>query len=201
MSNNFLIRRLGSHQTEKIKCSVIFASNKNLAELKDLLLADFFDRIAQLVISFPALREMPEERLQDWQQVWQQLNFSGLAPEETALLDCLHKQPLYGNFRDLQKIAIYYKSFMDFNDELKQLIGINSAFEYAKKEFEKYHTSIDKIDTNPCFIVGKTAKEMEQCFHNELIAWAAAYYGGTNKKIAEKLGVTERTLNHWKINS
>ncbi len=197
-NNQFSIRRLGSHKIEKIECTVIFASNKSILELKEILLPDFFDRIAQLVITFPALRETPEERLQDWQAVWQQLKFSDVAPEEAELLDWLNKQSLYGNFRDLQKIAIYYKSFLGFSDELKKLIGISSAFEYARSEFEKYHVALETQNSSICFEKGKTAKQMEQCFHHKLIEWAEVNYTGDKKQIAEKLAVSEKTLSNWK---
>jgi transcriptional regulator with AAA-type ATPase domain len=198
-NNEFSIRKLGATKTERIQCTIIFASNKTVEELKTLLLPDFFDRIAQLIITFPALRETPEERLQDWKEVWQQLKFEGTAPEEKALLNWLEQQPLYGNFRDLQKIAIYYKSFLSFSEELKTLIGINSAFEYTKTEFEKYHIAVQNIPTENCFQIGKTADQMKQCFQQKLIAWAeSTYHGSTKKQIAEKLGVTAKTLNNWK---
>lgn len=200
-NNQFSIRRLGSAKSKKIQCRVIFASNKNIEELKQILLPDFFDRIAQLVITFPPLRETPEERLDDWHEVWKQLQFAGNIPEESELLNWLNKQPLYGNFRDLQKIAIYYKSFLEFDDELKQLTGVKSAFEYTKIEFENYHAAIHNNRSFPCFEVGKTAKEMEQCFHLELLEWAEKKYSGTQKQIAEKLDVSEKTLHNWKSKS
>jgi transcriptional regulator with PAS, ATPase and Fis domain len=196
--NNFSIRKLGSNKPEKIHCTIIFASNRRIDELKQCLLPDFFDRIAQLVISFPPLRETPEDRRQDWQEIWEQLKFPPPAPLDKNFLVWLEQQPLYGNFRDLQKIAIYYKSFLDFSDELKQLIGINSAFEYTRQEFEAYHAALEDTDNHPLFVAGKTAKAMEIDFHKHLIAWAEQHYGGTQKYIADKLDITVKTLAHWK---
>lgn len=197
-NNQFSIRKLGANKVEKIQCTVVFASNKCIRELKQYLLPDFFDRIAQLVIVFPPLREARDERRQDWEEVWKQLKFDEPVPKDEAFLSWLEQQPLYGNFRDLQKIAIYYKSFMDFDDELKNLIDIRSASEYAKKEFGKYHADIKGADNTPFFTEEKTAKEMEAHFHKELILWAENRYSESQKQVAEKLGITVKTLANWK---
>ncbi len=196
-NNQFSIRRLGANRTEKIKCTVVFASNKRIDQLKQCLLPDFFDRIAQLVITFPPLREAREERLQDWKEVWEQLKFPRPAPEDRPFLAWLAQQPLYGNFRDLQKIAIYYKTFLDFDEKLKRLIGVQSAFEYTRREFAAYHANIEGTDNSTFFVAGKTAREMEAVFHQELARWAKQYYGGSQRKVAENLGITVKTLNNW----
>jgi transcriptional regulator with AAA-type ATPase domain len=197
-NNRFKIRRLGATQAENIQSTVIFASNRDIDELKHCLLPDFFDRIAQLIITFPPLRDTPEERIKDWQDVWQQLKFPQPVPMDKHFLNWLEQQPLYGNFRDLQKIAIYYKSFLDFNDELKQLIGIHSAFEYTRKEFDAYHASFAGAEKHALFADGKTAKDMERDFRQALVRWAEKYYGGKQKQLAEKLGITVKTLTNWK---
>lgn len=184
--NFFRIRRMGGESDEKIKCRVIFASNLPIAELKMRLLPDFYDRISQLIIEIPSLRETPEDREADWNKIWEQLRFGDASDGEIILksdrklADWLKKQPLRGNFRDLQKIAILAYSYDQFDDDLKKIIretsGYNSRFEYVSKEFGKYY--IDSADkTNPYLNMGSEPEEMLNNFRRDIADWAVASFG------------------------
>ena len=143
-NNNFKFRRLGGMEEEETKFIAVFASNLPLDELKNALLPDFYDRIAQLIIELPPLRHTPEDREKDWETVWQQLKFDTLGfsvPREKELINWIKEQMLYGNYRDLQKIAIYYKSFLELPDEAKKLEKCYSAFEFASKQYNKYYST------------------------------------------------------------
>jgi len=204
-NNKMSIRRLGSNREIKVECRLIFATNKSVKELKEILLPDFYDRIVQHVVNFPSLRETPEDRLDDWKRVWQELNFEGNpeAPGEDKLINWLMSLSLYGNFRDLQKIAIYYNVFDQFDKETKELIKEKSAFQYAKSEFEKYHsakTDIEKPKFN--FNENQTTKQMIADYCYELQAWAVDNYGNRKKAISHfndlHETITEKTFNNWK---
>ena len=65
---------------------------------------------------------------------------------ESELINWLKKLPHYGNYRDLQKIAMYYNVFNEFEVDTRKLIEEDSAFKYSKAEFEKYHSSLDRED-------------------------------------------------------
>ena len=112
--NRMSIRRLGDTKEIKISCRLIFATNRTIAELKKDLLPDFYDRIVQHVITIPALRETEEDRVDDWKKIWNNLKFKGNPPVPTDnnLIKWLKSLQLYGNYRDLQKIAIYYNCLL-----------------------------------------------------------------------------------------
>ncbi|GAB4344259.1 MAG: hypothetical protein OHK0038_24450 [Flammeovirgaceae bacterium] len=206
-NNQLSIRRLGENKERKVKdVRLIFATNQNVEKLHDLLLSDFYDRIVQHVIHIPPLRETLEDREQDWEKVWKGLKFKGMpsVPKEPKLMQWLKKLPLYGNYRDLQKIAMYYNIFNQFDDDTKKMLKEKTAFEYAKNEFEKYHSPVtaflEKEKYN--FNTKKTTKEMIADYKYELQNWAVKEFGGRKQAIKHfnDLGdnITEKTFNDWK---
>ncbi len=205
-NNELSIRRLGDNKEIKVKnVRLIFATNKTVEELKELLLPDFYDRIVQHVVEIPPLRETREDIEKDWKNIWKQLKFSEPIPQEKSLMDWLKTLPLYGNFRDLQKIAMYYHVFNQFDEETKKLLSEKSALEYAKKEFSKYHSPVKQENSRYNFDTKKTTKEMIAEYKYELQEWAVKQFGGRNGAIQHfhELGdkVTEKTFNNWKNRS
>ncbi|WP_298393701.1 sigma 54-interacting transcriptional regulator [Flavobacterium sp.] len=202
--NNMSIRRLGSTDEIKISCRLIFATNRTIAELKKDLLPDFYDRIVQHVITIPALRETAEDRIEDWKRIWNHLKFKGHpeAPSDTNLNKWLRQLPLYGNYRDLQKIAMYYNAFQSFDDATKVLLEEKTAFDYAKNEFEKYHSPEVDVNKPKYFDENLTTKDMIANFKFDLQVWAIDKFKGRKKAILhfKNLGdtITEKTLDNWK---
>ncbi len=203
-NNNFKIRRLGAIQSETISCKVIFATNKKIEELKKLLLPDFYDRISQLIIEIPSLRETPNDRIEDWRNIWKQMKFGEReeAPNKNSFVEWLLRQDLYGNFRDLQTIAIYYKTFSDFNTETQRATNYKDVEEYTIAEFEKYHT--DKMINNGYnFSTEKTIAQMESEYHKEFVQWALKIFGNNLKDVERYFKnngskIDYRTLLAWK---
>lgn len=203
--NKMSIRPLGSNKEVKVECKLIFATNKTITELRECLLTDFYDRIVQHVIHIPALRETVEDREKDWKTVWKNLRFkkNPEPPKDSQLTNWLKQLPLYGNFRDLQKIAIYYNAFNQFDDETQKLLNEKSAFEYAKNEFDKYHSQSSEEPLGVFnFNDKKTTKEMIANYLYELQEWAVDKYNGRInainhfKSLGESIDV--KTLNNWK---
>ncbi len=203
-NNELSIRRLGDNKEIKVKdVRLIFATNKTIEELRELLLPDFYDRIVQHVVEIPPLRETREDLEKDWENIWKQLQFSEPIPQEKSLMDWLKTLPLYGNFRDLQKIAMYYNAFNQFDEETQKLISEKTAFEYAKNEFVKYHSpATPQVNSKYNFDIQKKTKEMIAEYKYELQKWAVKEFGGRKKAIEHfrELGdkVTEKTFNNWK---
>jgi transcriptional regulator with AAA-type ATPase domain len=191
--NKMYIRKLGKPKEEPVEFRLMLATNKTIDELKDILLPEFYDRVVQHVIELPPLRDKDnlEKIEKHWEDIWKQLKFEEPAPKEKPLIDWLKKQNFWGNYRDLQKIAIYYHTYSLFEEKNKPT---TTALGYTKNEFEKYGARApeQKIE---CFSF--KAKEMEMKFRFELQKWAIGKYGG-KKKAAEELGVEERTLTNWK---
>lgn len=201
--NNLAIRRIGATESEKVhNVKLVFATNRTIDELKDALLPDFYDRIVQQVIELPPLRESPEDREKDWKDVWLQLKFKeDDCPTDKKFLRWLKGQPLYGNYRDLQKIAIHYKTYLDIqnakqaNEVLLNILP-KTPLEYVQEKYGKYNQA-NGVERFTCQIpIGKEA-EMTEAFHYKLQEWAIAKYG-SRQHAAEKLGITEKTLNNWK---
>ncbi len=209
-NNNMHIRRMGSVKKEKINCKVIMASNLPIEELrKTKLLPDLYDRVSQLIIEIPPLRETPEDRLDDWEKTWNHMKFYKHPlrqikeiPKDRELIEWLRGLPLYGNYRDLQKIAIFYFTYLTFNKECKDLTPQKSAFEYAKYEFQKYHSNQNQSIVSELFHNDKSTKEMITFFKQKLAEWAIDRFDGAPnaEKHFAKMGdtINARTLYKWK---
>lgn len=199
------IWKLGSKVPTPVKCRLIFATNKSIKELREFLLPDFYDRIVQHVIDIPSLSQTSKDREKDWENSWKHL-FSEvkphmpIVPKEPELLKWISELSLPGNWRDLEKIAMYYNAFNQFDEVTKKLLNETNAFQYAKNEFEKYH-SLDvgskNDDTIFKFSFEKNAVEIEADFKFFLQEWAVNKFG-SRKEAASRLGVTEKAFNDWK---
>lgn len=203
--NRMSIRKMGSNKEIKVECRLIFATNKNIEDLRTNLLPDFYDRIVQHVILIPPLRDTIDDRMSDWEGVWKALKFKGnpKVPNEPDFISWLKSLPLTGNFRDLQKIAIYYNVFNQFDTEIKELINEKSAYQFAKSQFNLFHSQTIKNEIKEYnFSTTQTTKEMQADYLFKLQEWAVKIYNGRKPAIAhfKELGdtITEKTLNDWK---
>jgi len=205
------IRKFGGEKEDLVKgVKLIFATNRSIKKLRKRLLLDFYDRIVQHVIKISSIREddRPEARKEYWESTWNHL-FGGIKEEskrpkipdektDKKFMNWLQNLQLYGNRRDLEKIAMYYNAYSQFDEETKK--HEISAFEYTKREFETYGSPPpkqpeDEIDTK--LNTKKNADELLKDFKFELQERAIKQYG-SRKEAAKKLCVEEKTLNNWK---
>jgi transcriptional regulator with AAA-type ATPase domain len=208
--NKMAIRRIGSNKEIKVECRLIFATNKSIVELRNELLPDFYDRIVQYVVNIPPIRNNIKDRPSDWEKVWSDLNLKGMdgkwlrePPDDEKLNEWLLTLPLYGNYRDLQKIAISYHAFNHFDMETKGMLIEANAFQYAKNEFEKYHSLVVQPENEKFnFNNSQTTKEMLADYLFELQNWAVLNYKSRKAAIEHfrLLGdtVAPETFNNWK---
>lgn len=205
--NTLKIRRLGEKKYRFIKCSVIFTTSKSVNELRDSLLPELFDRIMQLVIELPPLRDTPEELPSAFQDIWVQLKFqekyifSKYISSET--INWLKLLPLKGNYRDLQRIAIFYKAYLDFPEILRDYLNEKSPLEYAQSQYKKYISEEKYKKGNEYFNENKTTKLMIKTFKKDLSEWLISkHYNAPNavKYLKEELheDITIKTLYTWK---
>ena len=85
--NNFKIRPVGSSDeitVENVK--LVFATNRTIGELHEILLPDFYDRIVQYVVEIPSVRETLEDLENDWKEI-----FKRLYPKKKRR--CAYRQP------------------------------------------------------------------------------------------------------------
>lgn len=210
--NEFTITPLGGERIY-VKAGLIFASNKTIEELREIMLPDFYDRVTQLVIELPALRESNVEIEEFFKQVWIDnmkfdlfFKYNDYPGKDIKLINWLKSLDLYGNFRDLQKIAIYYKTYLAMKDDAKNL-GFSSAFEFAKNEFEKYFSPKDNHNmANTYFDESLPLAKIKSHFFRDLAIWAINRFSSAekaalhfrNKDQSEK--ITKETLYRWKNN-
>lgn len=203
--NNFKIRRLGATEEKPVKdVKLVFATNRTIEELHNLLLPDFYDRVVQYVVRIPPVRETLEDLEDDWKGIFERLYPKEKieVPTDRNLINWLKSLPLKGNFRDLENIAKDYKIFKEFDEDTQKAICSEmkipiSPFEYAKKCYDLYHcesTSAEKIEIKIPNSVD--AKTLEKNFHQQLRKWAENKYG-SRKEAAKQLGVSEKTLGNW----
>lgn len=104
---NFSFTPLGGEAPSKVKFQLIVGSNLTLSDLKMKLEPDFFDRIAQRILEMPPLQKSEIEGV--WPQIWKRMDFKPEMPDpisDPGFLQWVQAQPLHGNFRDLERIAI-----------------------------------------------------------------------------------------------
>jgi transcriptional regulator with AAA-type ATPase domain len=205
-NNKYHFRRMQSTKEIETDFIAIFASNLPIELLKKTLLPDFFDRISQLIIELPALRETPEERAQDWAEVWKYMRFKYDVPRDKHLITWLKTLKLFGNFRDLQKIAIYYKSFLELPDEAKKIIEEESPYEFTRKQFEKYYSKeeskpkneiLEYLFDNNLLNQEEAGEKLTKRYKRLLLEWVRFNYPNLKAKAVLDIN-SEKTLYNWK---
>ncbi|MBI4702784.1 MAG: sigma 54-interacting transcriptional regulator [Deltaproteobacteria bacterium] len=103
-------RPLGADRERSVDVELVCASNLELAALRSRLDADLFDRVSHLQVRIPPLRECREDLHDDWQRVWRELRRDAAmpttAPWTPEMERALAADPLAGNLRDLQRLAL-----------------------------------------------------------------------------------------------
>ncbi|MDO6597259.1 RNA repair transcriptional activator RtcR family protein [Oceanihabitans sp. 2_MG-2023] len=177
---------LGADQPEKTNFRLIAASNISFSDLtSNMLDYDFFDRISRFIVQIPSLRECQEDFVINWQNVWNDISSFEDAPSviwNDKIHGFLKSKKLYGNYRDMQKLASYILAF--YFESHKKDVAVDKAI----KEFEKWNVEKASSDKS-YFVEGKTYNEMVAKFNKELAEWSINNYG--NKKKAS--GVLNRS--------
>ena len=181
---------------KKYEFQLISTSTKSIKSLRDTekyLTHRFFDRIGQLIVSFPNFSESSNRILNDFKSTWKKFKFETEYPKliEPWLGETAHK--LYGNFRDLDKLCIIWNNY--------QLMGKSEEeiFKLVKEDFNKFYrfpeTATEHIYKSP-FSRDKTYQDMLDHFKLKLKDWAKSEFGSL-RKASESLGISHRTMERW----
>lgn len=180
-------RPLGSDKEKRVDVELVCASNLPEAELRKRLDADLYDRLSHLTVTVPPLRECREDLQEDWRKVWQELRQSNALPEEAPWSSRLQRelqcQPLAGNMRDLQKLALLSMAWQ----------SPDSADDGLDRALDEWLNSIS-VDIPQIAGYGEgSRKERMHWFRRRLAEWAKQQYG-TWGRAAKALECDEKTL-------
>lgn len=180
-------RPLGSDGEESADVELVCASNLPVAELRERLDADLFDRLSHLSVTIPPLRECRDDLKDDWGRVWRELrqrdDFPRDAPWSPEFERVLHRHALPGNLRDLQRLAMLTMAWWS---EREPGAGLRSA----RLEWEQWPKSVPSGSTN--FGEGSRTERIHW-FRASLAQWAKQRYG-TWAAAAAALMCDEKTL-------
>ncbi|EJF54776.1 transcriptional regulators containing an AAA-type ATPase domain and a DNA-binding domain [Saprospira grandis DSM 2844] len=193
----------GNGGLKRYQFRLIFTTSLDLKELKSALLPSFFDRIAQLRVSLPALRNQPQKIITAWQSVWKKMRFAMPCPDAAEFLLWLQQQELKGNYRDLEQIAIAYKAFFDFPKELQKRKG-PEVLDWLKKEFDQPLTAAASLPQQAilnyllppeAFLKTESnlGNKLLNRFRRLLLEWAKEV-----ESPRDFLGISSKTVHNWK---
>lgn len=176
-------RPVGSDSEESVDVELVCASNLPIAELRERLDPDLFDRLSHLTITVPPLRECREDLEDDWRRVWTELRQSDELPAEAPwspeLDRATRRHPLPGNLRDLQRLALLWMAWSTHD----------KATENALAEWQRHSVT---STTDAAFGDGSRSERLKW-FRARLAGWAKKQYG-TWAAAAKALGCDEKTL-------
>jgi DNA-binding NtrC family response regulator len=131
---------LGSDSTEQSDFRLITATNKKIDVLKKEIDPDFFDRVCQLIVTMPPLREIREDIPFIWMKTFESAIKASNASVSQEILDevphdeiilRLQRHELPGNYRDLQRVA---------NNMIIYLHNPDASIEYSKIFTEAFNS-------------------------------------------------------------
>ena len=178
---------IGSTKTEQTNFRLITASNLSFRDLQKHLDADFLDRIAQYIVTIPAIRDSREDISRYWKKTWEQVSNETVAPVSKKISTYLNENPLYGNFRDLQRLANYLFAFSKVKPK-------EEAIALAIEMCEKFYQN-QLINEDGYFELDKTYNEIILKFNQDLAKWAIDTYGG-RQEASEKLSMSRGWLSN-----
>ena len=180
-------RPLGSDEEQSVDIELVCASNLAVADLRERLDPDLYDRLSHLAVEVPPLRECREDIADDWRRVWRELrqreDLPHDAPWRPRLEHALAGHGLPGNLRDLQRLAVLVMAWWSRQD-------VDGTIARALSEWAEW-TITAPPDEDP-FGAG-TRRDRIRWFQARLATWAKAQYG-TWTAAATALHCDEKTL-------
>ena len=145
--------RLGDDDSRTSDFRLLTATNRSMAELRQLLHPDFLDRISHLTLRLPSLREVPEELDWLWVTVYGTATVrAGVEESQAQLTEAYHRRivealkldPLPGNMRDLFRVA--YRVLAGRSDTHEPL-SPRDAVDYGLEALREFAEPTDQLDS------------------------------------------------------
>jgi transcriptional regulator with AAA-type ATPase domain len=180
-------RPVGSDREESVDVELVCASNLPVADLRERLDADLFDRLSHLSVTVPPLRDCREDVEGDWDRVWGELrqreDLPVEAPWSRDLAIALQRAELRGNLRDLQRLALLCMAWWAPSEP-------TVAVREALQEWHRFaHTPVTRNVED-----GKGSREDQIRRFRARLARSAKAEHGTWAAAAEALACDEKTL-------
>lgn len=180
-------RPVGSDHEESVDVELVCASNLPVAELRERLDADLFDRLSHLSVTVPPLRECRDDVEEDWRRVWSELRQCEDLPVDAPWLleleQSLRRHALLGNLRDLQRLAVLCMAWWS---PPEPSAGIRTAL----IEWQRFTSTLAPVTVD--YGEGSRADRV-RWFRARLARWAKEQHG-TWAAAAKGLGCDEKTL-------
>jgi DNA-binding NtrC family response regulator len=186
-------RRVGETAEGKADVEIVCASHLSFEALRRRLDPDLFDRLSLLLVEIPPLRDCREDLHDDWARVWGEArsfdDLSREAPWSVAIERALQGDPLPGNLRDLQRLALLFMASASTagdagtEEVLREWRALQARFHAVER---KRAGEADAVGTG-------TWDERMQAFKRRL-ARAARREHGSYVAAAKALDVSERML-------
>ena len=178
------ITPLGAENSEKVDVRVIAATNCDLEKkiADGTFRRDLYYRLDVIKIEMPPLRERKTDIpllvdfFIDRLNVKFNKNISGIEPEA---LDCLENCDFKGNIRELENM-------------IERAMVLTNKERLSISDFSRNIADVSAAPEKPSYFSGEDLKTVER----KIIAEAIEYFGGSKRKTAEALGITERTLRN-----
>jgi hypothetical protein len=186
---------------KKFTCRVVFTSTCDIKTLRDdenRLLHKFFDRISQLVIRFPSYSEMNSSSWEDFIATWKKMNYPEKKMPKGQIKEWINStsHKFYGNFRDLDKLAINWR-----NHQLKGVEETEILGKVSEDFFSLYHFPEHKSENENAFFIYENMdffRDIQPQFRKFVKDFAKRKYGKLSKAPNGKpLGVSYRTMEGW----
>ncbi len=178
------ITPLGAENSEKVDVRVIAATNCDLEKkiADGTFRRDLYYRLDVIKVEMPPLRERKTDIpllvdfFIDRLNVKFNKNISGIEPEA---LDCLENYDFKGNIRELENM-------------IERAMVLTNKERLSISDFSRNIADVSAAPEKPSYFSGEDLKTVER----KIIAEAIEYFGGSKRKTAEALGITERTLRN-----
>ena len=180
-------RPLGADTERSVDIEVVCATNLDVSALRERLDADLFDRVSHLQVRVPPLRECRDDLHGDWRRVWRELRRGSGTPESAPWTPDVERalvtDPLSGNLRDLQRLALLVMAWSAGGNDVGS--GIHSALQEWRAAGTSNATS-NELGTG-------SRKDRVRGFQARLARWAKDTWG-TWAAAAKALDCDEKTL-------
>lgn len=188
-------------EEKKFNIRLIFSTSLKIESIRDSenrIIHKLFDRISQFVVHLPSFQEANSHVWNDFTNVWKNLKFSNenLPKENLIFWIENNSHRFYGNFRDLEKIAINWHELQLRKLDQVEILKIISAdfyhlYAYPEQRIERYNLFEvnDELDFYSDILPNfrRFIKELAKRKYGKL-------YLAPQKK---PLGVPYRTMDRW----